>query len=140
MVEHQPGHQFGKYLAGKGHLIHGLIMRTDLDVVPAPERDREPLPDPATQLLGLGPRRRRIVIDVGVVARDLAEGSRTARLRLTRHCLRSTPSLLCTGRCSLQPATRSMWVSARRTEALLDIALDISEPDQCFLVHPRDLL
>src|SRR6478735_3642251 len=33
-----------------------------------------------------------------------------------------------------------MWASARRTEALLDIALDISEPDQRFLVHPRDLL
>ena len=31
-----------------------------------------------------------------------------------------------------------MWVSARRTEALLDIALDISEPDQCFLVHPGE--
>ena len=46
MVEHQPGHQFGEYLAGKGHLVHGLIVRTDLDVVPAPERDREALADP----------------------------------------------------------------------------------------------
>src|SRR5260370_26007567 len=27
MVEHQPGHQFGKYLRGKGHLKHGLIVR-----------------------------------------------------------------------------------------------------------------
>ena len=74
VVEHQPGHQFGKYLPGKGHLIHGLVVRTDLDVVPAPERDREALADPGAQLLGLGPRRRRIVIDMGVVACDLAQG------------------------------------------------------------------
>src|SRR3982751_2488675 len=85
MIEHQPGHQFGEYLPGKGHLVHGLIMRADLDVVPASERDREALADPGAQLLGLGPRGRRVVVDMGVVTRDLAQGSRTARPRLTRH-------------------------------------------------------
>src|SRR5437899_2211878 len=43
VVEHQPRDQLGKYLAGKGHLVHGLIVRADLDVVPASERDREAL-------------------------------------------------------------------------------------------------
>ena len=54
MIEHQPGYQFGEYLPGKGHLVHGLIVRADLDVVPPSERDREPLADPGAQLLGLG--------------------------------------------------------------------------------------
>src|SRR2546429_3392129 len=105
VVEHQPRDQLGKYVAGKGHLVHGLIVRTDLDVVPPPKRDREALADPGAQLLGLGPRRRRIVVDMGVVARDLAHWSRTARPRLTRHCLRSTPSL---------PLNRSMIAATGR--------------------------
>jgi len=45
MVEHQPRHQGGKQLPGKGHLIHRLIMRTDFHVMPAPERDGKALAD-----------------------------------------------------------------------------------------------
>ena len=76
MVEHQPRHQRGKQLPGKGHLIHRLIVRTDFHVMPAPERDGKALADPATQPLGLGAGDRRIVIDVRVVACDLARRSR----------------------------------------------------------------
>src|SRR5207302_9783773 len=80
MIEHQPRHQFGKYFGGKGDLKHGLIVRTYLDVVPAPQSDGETLTDPGAQPLGLQPRCRRIVIDVSVVACDLARRSRSRRL------------------------------------------------------------
>ena len=44
LVQHQPRHQLGKYLVGERDLIHRLVVRTDLDVVPAPERHRKRSP------------------------------------------------------------------------------------------------
>ena len=73
VVQHQPGHQFGKHLGRKGDLIHGLIVRPNLDVMPAPKRDREALVHPCTQLLGLGPACRRIVVDMSVKACDFGD-------------------------------------------------------------------
>src|ERR1700738_5583099 len=49
MVWPQPRHQRGKQLRGKGHLKHGLIMRTDFHVMPASERDGKTFADPCTQ-------------------------------------------------------------------------------------------
>jgi len=49
MVQHQPGHQLRENLAGKGYLIHGLIVRPYFHVVPSPERDRKALAQPCPQ-------------------------------------------------------------------------------------------
>ena len=85
MIEHQPRHQFGKYFGSKGDLTHGLIMRAHLDVVPTPQGDGETLADPGAQPLGLRPRCRRVVVDVSVVACDLACRSRSQTFRQIGH-------------------------------------------------------
>src|SRR4029078_926825 len=130
--------------------IHGLVVRTDLDVVPPSKRDREALADPGAQLLGLRPGGRRVVVDMGVIASDLADRSRTARFRLTRHRVGSLPSFpLNRSQSSLQPAAWSInpgpesdrgFRATGVGETLLDVALDVLEADQRFLVHSRDLL
>jgi hypothetical protein len=76
MIEHQPWHQGGKDLRGKGDLKHRLIMRTHFHVMPASQGDGKALTHPTAKLLGLRTRRRRIVIDVGVIARDFVYRSR----------------------------------------------------------------
>jgi len=80
VVKHQPRHQRGKQLRSKGHLKHCLIVGTYLHVMPAPQGDGKTLAYPSAQALGLQPRSRRIVIDVSVVACDLAGRSRGVSL------------------------------------------------------------
>src|SRR6478672_13884617 len=89
MVEHQPRHQGRKQLCGKRHLIHRLVVGTYLDVMPASERDGKPFADPAAQPLGLGARRRRVVIDMGMVACDLAQRSREVSFWQIAHLKKS---------------------------------------------------
>jgi hypothetical protein len=81
MIEHQPWHQGGKDLRGKGDLKHRLIMRTHFHVMPASQGDGKALTHPTAKLLGLRTRRRRIVIDVGVIARDFVYRSRCQHFR-----------------------------------------------------------
>jgi hypothetical protein len=81
MIEHQPWHQDGKHLRGKGDLKHRLIMRTNFHVMPASQGDGKALTHPAAKQLGLRTRRRRIVIDVGVIARDFVHRSRYQHFR-----------------------------------------------------------
>src|SRR5947207_6525654 len=77
VVEHQPWHELRKDFLRKGDLVHGLIMRADLDVVPAPERDGKALAHPVAQPLGVTARGGWIVVDMGVIACDLAGRARS---------------------------------------------------------------
>ena len=79
MIEHQPRHQFGEHLSGKGHLVHRLIVGADLHVVPSAKRHRKALADPARRNCSASPR----------VAAGMADSLRSRhrsgrRLRLTR--------------------------------------------------------
>ena len=81
MIEHQPWNQGRKHLRGKGDLKHRLIMRSHFHVMPASQGDGKALTHPTAKLLGLRTRRRRIVIDVGVIARDFVYRSRCQHFR-----------------------------------------------------------
>lgn len=81
MIEHQPWHQGGKHVRGKGDLKHRLIMRTHFHVMPASQGDGKALTYPTAKLLGLRTRRRRIVIDVSMIACDFAYRSRCQHFR-----------------------------------------------------------
>ncbi len=72
-VQHQPGHDGGEQRRAEGDLEHRASVRPDGGLVPAPEPHAEPLGDPPAQGLGLVPRRRGVVIDVGVIAPDLGD-------------------------------------------------------------------
>src|SRR3979490_735690 len=100
MVEHQPRHQRRKHLRCKGNLKHGLVVGTYFDVMPASQRDGKTLVDPRAQTLGLRATGRRIVIDVSVIACDLAGRSRHGSLWQIGHLL------------SLAAPTRYAWVHA----------------------------
>ena len=76
MVQHQPRHQGREHLLGERDLVHRLIVRPDLDVMPVAEPHHEAFADQGAQPLGGRARGRRIVIDVGVVARDLGQRPR----------------------------------------------------------------
>src|SRR5437879_2984793 len=76
VVKHQPRHDRGKQGRSKGHLKHCLIVGTHRDVVPAPQGDGKAFIYPRAQPLGFQARRRRIVIDVSMIACDLAGRSR----------------------------------------------------------------
>ena len=78
LVEHQPRHQRRKYSV-KGDLKHRLVVRADLDVMPAPERDGKAFADPASQRLRLGRVVAGIVIDMGMEACDLVVDRGTER-------------------------------------------------------------
>jgi len=47
------GTSLRKHVGRKSHLKHGLVVRADLDVVPAAQSDDKALVDPGPQLLGL---------------------------------------------------------------------------------------
>ena len=111
VVEHQPWHELRKDFLRKGDLVHGLIMRADLDVMPAPERDGKALAHPVAQPLGGRARRRRIVIDVGVIACDLVERARA--LRLTGHA-----DILCCRPCCIIPDRRPRQLEPRNIRSL----------------------
>jgi hypothetical protein len=81
MIEHQPRHQGGKHVRGKGDLKHRLIMRTHFHVMPTSQGDGEALTYPTAKLLGLRTRRRRIVIDVSMIACDFVYRSRCQHFR-----------------------------------------------------------
>src|SRR4051794_21649256 len=80
MIEHQPRHKHRKYVRGKGDLKHGLVMRTYHDVVPTSQGHGKTFADPSAQALGLGACRRRIVVDMGMIACDLGNRSRAVAL------------------------------------------------------------
>ena len=61
VVEHQPGHQCGKQLRRKGHLVHGLIVGTDFDVMPSSQGDGKTLVHPSAQPLGLQTREHPVI-------------------------------------------------------------------------------
>jgi hypothetical protein len=81
MIEHQPWHQGGKHVHGKGDLKHRLIMRTHSHVMPASQGNGKSLTYPTAKLLGLRTRRRRVVIDVSVIACDFVYRSRCQHFR-----------------------------------------------------------
>jgi hypothetical protein len=81
MIEHQPWHQGGKHFRGKGDLKHRLIMRTHFHVMPASQGDGKAFAYPTAKLLGLRTRRRRIVVNVSVIACDFVYRSRCQCLR-----------------------------------------------------------
>jgi hypothetical protein len=76
VVKHQPRHQRRKDVRGKGHLKHGPIVGTDLDVMPASKRDRKAFANPCAQALRFRARGLRIVIDMSMITCDLAQRSR----------------------------------------------------------------
>src|SRR5215210_4361391 len=90
MIEHQPGHDASKQLRGKGHLEHRLVMGTYFDIVPAPQGHRKSLGYPCAQALGFQAGRCRIIVDMGMIACDLGDGSRggTVRQRASDKCRR----------------------------------------------------
>src|SRR5215475_1655991 len=79
-VEHQPGYERCENLCRKGNLIHGLVMRTDLDVVPSPERHGKAFADPVAQPLAFSARGRGVVVNVGMEACDFAGRPRSGCL------------------------------------------------------------
>jgi multisubunit Na+/H+ antiporter MnhC subunit len=54
-------------------LKHGLIAGTYFHIMPTSQRDGKTFVDPSAQALALEARCRWIVIDMGVIARDLAD-------------------------------------------------------------------
>jgi len=84
MIEHQPRYQRREDILGKGDLKHRTIMRADLRVVPAAQPDHEALADPVAQLLRNLSCGGRVIVDMGMIAGDLRDGSRCGyRLELS---------------------------------------------------------
>src|SRR4051794_24187686 len=77
MIEHQPWHERGENIPGKGDLKHCPIVRAHFRIVPVAEPDYKALADPRAQPLRDRSRGGRVVIDVGVVARDFRKGPRS---------------------------------------------------------------
>lgn len=71
MIEHQPWHERGEHILGKGDLKHCAIVRADLGIVPIAQPDHKALADPRAQSLRDVSRGGRVVIDVSVIARNL---------------------------------------------------------------------
>lgn len=76
VIEHQPRHQAREDVLAKRDLDHRAIMRADPDIVPAADLHSKALADPPHQPFSRGARRRRVVVDVRMIARDLGERAR----------------------------------------------------------------